>query len=332
MSELIRATLLKGIESGENTVFSPLSLRIAAAMLARAASPVERERIEQSGIGDISDAALLADWNLPLALANGVWYQSGARPTVEYRAVLERVFRAEPQVIDFGLTSLAAEQLNAYTSAATDGMIRRIVTEQMLDEALAVLLNATLLKASWAVPFKVGNTGKGTFEGVKSKVDFMHKHRARMPYADTGCGQSVLLDREDGGTVQVVLPYYGTGLAELIADSHSVVGAQHHPEKVYLALPRVAVTGSTDCGKLLGVEESSLPELGIDHAVPVQIHQAAKVRWDETGVEAAAATAVVARRSSSFTREMVFNRPFLFIIRENNGTVSFVGVIYNPLG
>lgn len=334
MSELIRTALRKGVESGENTVFSPLSLRIAAAMLARAASTVERERIEQSGIGSISDEALLADWSLPLALANGVWHQSGGAttPTEKYATVLGRIFRTTPQPIDFGVPSAAADAINAYTSDATNGMIRQIVTEQMLELALAVLLNTVLLKASWASKFEVGNTRKGAFNGVESPVDFMHKHNARMPYAATLYGQSIQLARTDGGTVQIVLPHEEIGLAELVDDIDLLLDMQHRPEKVNLTLPRTHVNGSTDCGKLLGIESSSLPGLGINAAVPLLIHQAATVKWDEEGVEAAAATAVAARRGVSYTQDVVVNRPFLFVVREVNGTVSFVGTVYNPLG
>lgn len=55
------------------------------------------------------------------------------------------------------------------------------------------------------------------------------------------------------------------------------------------------------------------------------IHQAS-IEWDETGAEAAAATAMVAKRSMATEPTVRFNRPFSFLIQEN-GQVLFAGII-----
>jgi len=73
---------------------------------------------------------------------------------------------------------------------------------------------------------------------------------------------------------------------------------------------------------------------GRDLYISAVIHQAF-VSVDESGTEAAAATAVVmALRSASIPREppeVVVDRPFLFLIRDiESGTILFMGRVLNP--
>ena len=58
----------------------------------------------------------------------------------------------------------------------------------------------------------------------------------------------------------------------------------------------------------------------------------ARVRIDEDGAEAAAVTIVLAEGTSFPKDEITFtlDRPFLFVIRQNDGIPLFVGVVENP--
>jgi serpin B len=62
------------------------------------------------------------------------------------------------------------------------------------------------------------------------------------------------------------------------------------------------------------------------------VQHAVKVDVDEKGTRAAAVTVVGVVRTS-LPVGSVFDRPFVFLIRERlSGTVLFVGVVRNPLG
>ena len=63
-----------------------------------------------------------------------------------------------------------------------------------------------------------------------------------------------------------------------------------------------------------------------------QVFHKAFVAVDETGTEAAAATAVVMEDTAApETVEMRVDRPFLFLIRDNaTGAIVFVGRVVNP--
>ena len=60
---------------------------------------------------------------------------------------------------------------------------------------------------------------------------------------------------------------------------------------------------------------------------------AAKIKVDESGTEAAAATAIMVGLTSMPAQsvELKIDRPFLYVIRDNvTGAVLFVGRVMNP--
>jgi serpin B len=64
-----------------------------------------------------------------------------------------------------------------------------------------------------------------------------------------------------------------------------------------------------------------------------KVFHEARVDVNETGVEAAAATAVVVKRKASPAEVTVvrFDRPFVFALRDNRtGSILFLGQVVNP--
>lgn len=335
MLEPIRTALVNGIMRGQNAVVSPLSLKFGGAMLFHACCPLGRMWIEKGGIGDISDEAIRADLKRPMRFANAVWYQpSKSSPTEAYTAVLERIFHITPQPIDVGDVTAAAARINAYARGVTDGTISGIVEDWMLHYSQAVVLSAASIQVSWSDSFKSTGTGKGYFEGA-SYVQYMNKC-GEVLYGCTHHAESVLLNREDGGTVQIVLPNEGVNLLDLVDDLEMLLSMRHDPSMVMLALPHVKVGGWNNYLDLLDFFAPSLPGLSIEgfapimqKSAPVDVYQAATVQWSETGVRKDPDLRVNDVRRF---KEVMVTRPFLFIIRESDGSVSFAGVIYRPQG
>jgi serpin B len=123
------------------------------------------------------------------------------------------------------------------------------------------------------------------------------------------------------------------------------LGLSRH--KVDLTMPRFEFTSSFGLAEVLAsmgmpdAFESAVadfsgfigrPELFISAV----IHKAF-VKVDETGTEAAAATAVVMHVESAempeIPVELVLDRPFLFVVRDElTGTILFMGRVANPAG
>ena len=110
-------------------------------------------------------------------------------------------------------------------------------------------------------------------------------------------------------------------------------------ENVYLSLPKFKIKFKTDLSKTLsnaGMKKAFTSRADFsgmtckkDLRIDKIIHQTF-INVDESGTEAAAATAVIMKRITSVNPsnsiEFKANRPFLFLIRENStGSILFIG-------
>ena len=110
---------------------------------------------------------------------------------------------------------------------------------------------------------------------------------------------------------------------------------------VVWSVPRFDVKTSVDLKdilKALGVTDAfdgnmaDFTPLTDNGAMVNSVMQAARVKIDEEGVEAAAYTEIVAKESSAMIEpppvvEMNLNRPFLFVIFDGNDVPLFVGTV-----
>ena len=107
-----------------------------------------------------------------------------------------------------------------------------------------------------------------------------------------------------------------------------MVGAQVRCEVLHGAERGVAGTGVTDAFDGTKADFTPLTDNG---AVVDSVMQAARVKIDEDGVEAAAYTEIAAADSAMMeippTVKMELDRPFLFVIFDNNNVPLFVGTV-----
>ena len=113
-------------------------------------------------------------------------------------------------------------------------------------------------------------------------------------------------------------------------------------KRVNVSLPKFNIESEFDLNKTLnnlGVKEaftSAADFSGITSKEKLYISQVvhkANITIDENGTEAAAATAVLMRKTAfmNYTDDFKANKPFLFILRNNeNNLIYFMGKITNP--
>ncbi len=328
-SNFTRQALAEAIAAQDNVVFSPISAYLLVAMLYHASDEATQRSWKQ--LGDFSDELIRGSWNLPLNIQNGIWYQQDELiPSAHYENILLHLFRASPEAISFADSGAAAGIINQRIAEATDGLVVNPLDSSDLSNAIAVFLNALLLKAKWATQFDAENTREGVFYGPPDvRARFMDQ-KGIFDYIDNGRYQSILLPLQEAGrSIQIILPHDGVSLADIVWQDNLRSG--HTPQDVRLFLPRIDVLSKVNCGELLGISSASLAAFGVDGPRPVAIKQAARALWDEKGVKMAAATyAVVFRGLGPDVPVMRVNRPFVFLLHEADGTQSFVGVVYNP--
>jgi serpin B len=211
-----------------------------------------------------------------------------------------------------------------------------------------VLVNAIYLKAPWLVPFGDGSTVDAPFtrsDGTRTEVPTMATTWA-MPYA------------EGDGWRAVDLPYVGGELSMLLilpddiegwvaaADATTLrtVASALAPVRVDLRLPTFGIETSAELGDhliALGMP-SAFDEMRADFSgittaerlmIAEVVHQA-NIDVDESGTEAAAATAVIGVTTGGpppETIELRFDRPFVFAVRDvPTGAVLFLGTVGDP--
>lgn len=204
------------------------------------------------------------------------------------------------------------------------------------------------LKASWAEPFDVASTLPGSFvrlDGSAVEAPFMHK-TLTLPWAQ-GPGWQMVEIPYAGGTLAMTVIVPDTGRFEAVewamrGGTASFTG-QTERRSTQLALPKFKCrTHANLVGTLtaLGMIDLCDPDRADLSAMTTAeqlyvsdvLHETF-VEVDETGTEAAAATAVVVAGRSAPIEPLRFavDRPFLLAVRDlETNAVLFLGRVLDP--
>lgn len=330
---------------------SPLSITIALGMLAGGADQAKcRQLCEKLGLKE-PDELISFFSNIQVALtsaldtgrqfttANAMFADTSTEVVPTYIECL-RQFDAH---LDCSFTRLeyGTDLINGWISQQTNGLIPSMLSRQILSQANMVLINAIVFKAAWQNTFDRKNTIKDfpfqTSGHRTCPVEMMFYHR-----------EEVLISKDSAYTA-VRLPYAShegsqwSFIAYLPSDGSSpldvlrIIGrdgipCQFVPTKLLqFGLPKCNLRTQEDIARTL--RDLGYPISGkfprISHSFMVQhIMHSVAILFDENGTEAAAATAVVLKRSRpAHLPSVVFDRPFVFsIIAEDVNLVLFTGV------
>lgn len=332
------------IFDGQNALTQALASRGAAA-LAQAQ-------------GDAPSATPPSASDYELEVVNSVWGQSTYPWQSAFLNTLAADYGTGVYLEDFTTQYAAAEDaINNWVSDETDDKINDLLPPNVLDASTRmVLVNAVHLKFPWLSPFEVSATQPATFtrtDGTTVSTSFMNQQES-FAYVDDGKAQIVSLPLA-GQTVSVniALPHgdlagYEAGLT---ADSAVITGPQTYA-LVALSLPKVSFTSASfslaSVLKAMGMtdafDKSTADFSGLCAKTPdgdrlyiADVLQKAMVAMAETGVEAAAATAVIVGGANGSVSApppqpvpMIVNRPYLLSIVDATGAVLFLGHIADP--
>ncbi len=284
-----------------------------------------------------------------LAVANSLMLtKAGDKIAADYIALLKSKFGAEV----FRNAGLA--EVNSWVKSKTEGKIEKIL--EVLDPAAkAVLLNAVYFKAAWLSVFDKRYTGDEDFNLTvtnKARVPTMHRtgsyavamqpefRAIRLPYVVPTLGMIIVVPEKIDGFGVFAAGFDGAKLAGLRTALQS--------QRVEFALPRFKISSSFDlipafqaAGMRLAfsdkadfsgmtgrpVSEGSLKIGQIAHRAVVEV--------DETGTEAAAATAIVMMPTAAMPSKppvpFKVDRPFLFyLVDDATGAILFQGRVNDP--
>ncbi len=351
----------------------PASLRTALAMTALGAKAATLGELSAT-LGMNADPTKLAedardeDADLVRARGKGAQLLSANRLFVArtfpllptFNAAAERGFGAGLELVDFSESEKARATVNRWVSEHTASKIPALLPERSVDgDTRLVLANAMYFKGAWVAKFKPGLTRVDPFYvagPTAQPVPTMHRTGSMTAAAFPG-GKILELpyDRSDLA-MDVVLPDGKAGLDALEAnlDEAAFAGWTRLLRRVNveLSLPKIKL----DWG---GPVAPDLKELGIRAAfsccvTPVadftgiaaprpdgplfvsNVFHRAFVAIDESGTEAAAASAVVMTLTTSVepppqNLEFKADHPFFFVIRDTKkGRILFMGHYRGP--
>lgn len=285
-----------------------------------------------------------------LNIVNAIWGQKGYQFLSGYLDLLAADYGAGLRTVDYiNDTENSRLTINEWVAQQTEQRIKALIPAGAIDiMTRLVLTNAIYFNAAWASQFDESATRTETFhllEGKDIQTPMMHQTEG-INYA-SGSGYEAVELPYDGNELSMLIiapengkftEFEGTLSADIVND----IIASLKRQQIALGMPlfkfeskfslaqTLAVMGmpaafsaDADFSGMTGNRELSISDV---------IHQAF-VEVDETGTEAAAATAVIMKATAMPVSPMqvTIDRPFIFLIRDmETGAIIFAGKVVNP--
>lgn len=355
--------LAQGAPGAANSVLSPYSIHSALMLLrlgaeGETAAELDKRLLPSSFSSDLrsvyrslNEAIVTSRDSTTVALANSLWLRNGYQFRESYLTASREVLSAEPRHVNYGQPEGARKTINAWVSSKTNSLISNLLPPGALTkDTTCALVNALYFKSPWVAPFKKERTKDESFwvsPTSEAKVPMMSRSDS-MGYFENDQWQAAHLSYQAYDYLFVVLVPKERMSAERIAREVSVsLFSQAMEEqqftKVNLSLPRFKVRQNRDLiaqlnayglSRLAGGDYSGISPQGVGSVGSI-LHEAV-VTVDESGTEAAAATAVVMARGAFIReenkpKEVRADRPFAFaIIHRPSKAPLFLGVVGDP--
>ncbi len=350
----------------QNQFISPFSIAMAVAMTYNGADGTTKEGIRKAlnldGLSDeemnsafqsLSEYLNNIDKTVAFMPANSIWYRKNLTPQVNFVETNRNYFNAEVNGLDFlGDAEGSKNTINGWVKNKTKDKIDKII-DNITSEHVMFLINAIYFKGTWAYKFDKNLTKPADFHLENGSVvskDFMTGKVKADYYTD---GDKVLVDLPYGNkqfTMTLLMPQPGKPMESLVSQLNSENFANWMEKAdtgtITVSLPKFkfegnytkgefnrilaglgmaeAFTDKADFSRLLvGFKEGDLKINEVGHKTFVQV--------DEEGTEAAAVTSIGIGTTSIGPAPAVFDRPFIYLIRErNSGAILFMGKMMNP--
>ena len=306
---------------------------------------------------------------LELDIANGLWAQEGFPFLPAFIANATGQYQAPVSQVDFVNDSAAVTQtINDWVAQATNQKIQDILPAGSLDRfTRLVLANAVYFLGAWTEAFAVTNTRTEPFyisPNQVVQVPLMHQplpgsNGMAFNYMSTWpLGQGPAPGADDFQALElpyasnqvsmlILLPAQVDGLAQLEQQLSpallSNVLARMQPQPIEVFLPRFTLEYGLELNNTLsgmGMPDLFTPGVadlsGIDGTNDLYVSHVFHKAWarvDESGTEAAAATAAVVGITAIPMQPPVFRatHPFVFFIRDTQtGSLLFAGRVVTP--
>lgn len=357
-----------------NIIFSPYSISQAFGMVSAGAQGDTEQQIMDAMHFTLSQDDLHAAFNtlngnltdretadmgegerLQLSIANSLWGQDGFPFRESFLDTIRANYGGELSLVDFFLTEEARQAINDWIEDKTEDKIQDMIPPGVLNpDTRLVLVNAIYFYGSWMFNFEEANTMDDTFtllDGSTVTVPMMNQTQ-NLAYL------------QGDGFQAVEIPYYGqdTAMLVILPDEGNFEGFQQDLDsaqfdqirqsfgyqELNLFMPHfefetdislseyLKAMGMTDAYDEGLADFSGMydrDQVGQNLFITDALHKAF-IGVDESGTEAAAATAIIMGVTSAPVGpppELRLDRPFIYAIYDREtGSVLFLGQVMNP--
>ncbi|ETP72768.1 serine protease inhibitor [Lachnospiraceae bacterium JC7] len=254
-------------------------------------------------------------------LQNSIWRntKSSGELSKEYIKYVEETFGAKADNVS---EDKITEKVNSWINENTNGLIPSISND--LSYADLILVNTLYLRTAWVNEFYDYATREGNFQTLAGNIvkkDFM-KQQERFRYYEDEKGKFVVLPMKGGINAVFILGDVDDIIKKIPAASY---------EEVAVCLPKFETETELSDNQLLsfckaqGAMKAFTPDADfsiMSHEMSLMITdiiQKTKIKVDEKGIEAAAATAILmlegcAPDEEHEIKEFIADRPFRYML------------------
>ena len=358
--------LAEEMAQNENYIISPFSIKSAFAMVANGARGDTREQIlDALEIEDLDEfnekmksdmERYASDAAADVEISNSIWLFDDVTER-DYLDTFKNTAREYYSAEEFKLPSYdALAKINGWVSEKTYGKIDRILDQDQFNEMLksglfSTLINTVYFKASWQNAFEPSLTQKDVFtdrDGKETETDFMFGTDV-YDYYDDGKMQIIEMPYsryEDGEPGKIDLSMYAVKGDFTYASAESALGRMT-PQYIELSFPKFKQKfemslidimkgfGAVDMTDMKRADLGAMfdgeigPDIGDNPYISFAKHKT-YIDVNERETEAAAVTTVAVAgggmASGPQPIEVKYNKPFMYIIRDNEtGETLFIG-------
>lgn len=358
--ELLRRTMDVNPDN-PSIVLSPVSVHAALAMAESGSSGNTskslRKVLQIESLKPAAERQAYADLLVGLAeseknqmvIANSVWIDEGGAFKESFIETDKQFFGAEARSTDLQ-SQPGVNEINWWVAKSTGDRIAKMVAAPLPKNASAGLFNAAYFLGTWETQFDPRATklatfhpasgpavevqtmsASGSFEYTKTKT----YEAVRLPYKDSGASMLIIAPNTKTSLTRMLSSFDSERLAKVRSGLKMSSGS--------LRLPRLDTRGGLQLREPLGAMgmADAFSSSRADFSAMTQkgptwfdrVQHSTYLHVDEHGSEAAAATALDSKETTSNGFRMVVDRPYLtVIVDERSGAILFLAAIRDPRG
>ena len=343
------AKIIDALDEGQNTMYSPLSLNFALALVSEGASTdVKKDFEAYFGMSFDDYIKLYSSYILNpsenLEIANAMYLREGLTFNEQFEKDIKNSLAAELGVEVFDNTF--AEKVNAWCAEKTHDMIPSILNGAPDESIMSLVLNALYFEDEWFEEYEENNVLENTYKfySFNDEVDDVNYLRSteftyyENDYA-TGFAKSYKNDRF---CFIGILPKNEGKFTLSSLDLDSLLDSKQKIETRVL-MPEFEFENTNSLTSVLSkiglssiLKEGAFPNIASQSLHAESILQKTKIKVDREGTKASAVT-VIEVTTDSIGEEPEYktvelNRPFVFMVYDTETNLPmFIGKVINPV-